>query len=329
MDRTERFYRIDQLLQEKHVVPIATFLKELGISKPTFMRDLEYLRDRLNAPIVWDAVQRGYRYETVQEMAGPRFELPGLWFNASEIHAILTMEHLLASLQPGLLAPHVTPLRTRLRLLLDSGSHSVDEVVARIRVLPLGRRNVEQPLFETVANALLSRQILQVQHLNRGRGELLEREVSPQRLVFYRDNWYLDAWCHLREAIRSFALDAIQKATPTMKQAIDLSDDELDRHLKAGYGIFSGANTRTAVIRFSRERSRWVANESWHPEQRGEFDSEGRWVLSCPYSNDIELIMDIMRYGPDAEVLEPTELREKIQDRLRKALSVYPTHTTA
>ena len=72
-----------------------------------------------------------------------------------------------------------------------------------------------------------------------------------------------------------------------------------------------------------RQYNRWVANESWHPEQKGEFDSEGRWVLSCPYSNDIELIMDIMRYGPDAEVLEPPELRAKIQDRLRKALSCY------
>ncbi|MBF0461753.1 MAG: WYL domain-containing protein [Magnetococcales bacterium] len=323
MDRTERFYRIDQLLQEKQVVPIATFLEELEISKPTFMRDLEYLRDRLNAPIVWDSVCRGYRYEKVQEMLDPRFELPGLWFNASEIHAILTMEHLLASLQPGLLAPHVTPLRTRLRMLLDSGGHSVDEVVARIRVLPLGGRKMKQPLFETVANALLSRKILHVQHLNRGRGELLEREVSPQRLVFYRDNWYLDGWCHLRESIRSFAMDAMRKATPTNKQAIEVPGGELDRHLKVGYGIFGGADTRTATIRFSPARSRWVANESWHPEQKGEFDSEGRWVLSFPYSNDIELVMDILRYGPDAEVLEPPALRAKVQERLREALSIY------
>ena len=287
------------------------------------MRDLEYLRDRLNAPIVWDPVRRGYHYEKMQEMAGPRFELPGLWFNASEIHAILTMEHLLASLQPGLLAPHVSPLRTRLRMLLDSGGHSVDEVVARIRVLPLGGRKVEQPLFETVANALLSRKVLSIQHLNRGRDELLEREVSPQRLVFYRDNWYLDGWCHLRESIRSFGMDAMQKAIPTNKQAREVPDEELDRNLKVGYGIFGGADTETAVIRFSPERSRWVANESWHPEQKGKYDAEGRWVLSFPYSNDTELVMDILRYGPDAEVLEPPALRVKVQERLRQALARY------
>ncbi|MBF0140573.1 MAG: YafY family transcriptional regulator [Magnetococcales bacterium] len=323
MDRTARLFRIDQLLQERQVVPIATFLEELQTSTATFMRDLEYLRDRLNAPIVWDAARRGYHYEKMQEMAGPRFELPGLWFNASEIHAILTMEHLLISLQPSLLAPHIAPLRTRLRMLLDSGGHSVDEVVARIRVLPSGGRKMEQPLFETVANALLSRKVLRIHHLNRGRGEFLERDVSPQRLVFYRDNWYLDGWCHLRDEIRSFGLDAIQKASITSKPAREVSDQELDRNLKVGYGIFGGADTETAVIRFSPERSRWVANESWHPEQKGKYDAEGRWVLSFPYSNDTELVMDILRYGPDAEVLEPLALRKKVQERLREALARY------
>lgn len=62
MDRTERFYRIDHLLNERRSVPIEVFLHELEVSRATFKRDLEYLRDRLNAPIVlWDRASRGYR----------------------------------------------------------------------------------------------------------------------------------------------------------------------------------------------------------------------------------------------------------------------------
>lgn len=323
MDRTERFYRIDQLLQERRCVPIATFLEELDIAKATFKRDIEYLRDRLNAPIVWDRNRRGYCYDKRGSAVGPRFELPGLWFNASEAHAILTMEHLLANLQPGLLAPHVAPLRSRLRMLLTQGDHSLEEVVSRIRVLPLAGRKVEQPLFEKIANALLSRKVLRVHHFNRQRGEVLEREVSPQRLVYYRDNWYLDGWCHLRDSIRSFALDALQNVFITSQTAREVPGGELDRYLTAGYGIFGGSETKTAVIRFSPERSRWVAHETWHPEQQGRFDAEGRWVLSFPYSNDTELAMDILRNGPDAEVLEPPELRAKIQKKLHETLARY------
>ncbi|MDO9065334.1 MAG: HTH domain-containing protein, partial [Sulfuricella sp.] len=84
MDRTERFYRIDQLLHERKIVPIEVFLGELEISRATFKRDIEYLRDRLNAPIVWDRKAGGYRFD--KPIAGNKYELPGLWFNASEIH---------------------------------------------------------------------------------------------------------------------------------------------------------------------------------------------------------------------------------------------------
>ena len=63
MDRLERFYKIDALLQERTVVPRDDFLRELEVSLATFKRDLEYMRDRFRAPVVWDADLRGYSME--------------------------------------------------------------------------------------------------------------------------------------------------------------------------------------------------------------------------------------------------------------------------
>src|SRR5688572_33358327 len=121
LDRTERFYRIDQLLQTRRpVVKVREFLDELGISLATFKRDLEYMRERLNAPIVWDRDQMGYRFEE-PPAKGPKYELPGLWFNPEEAQALLTMEHLIEGLEPSLLGPHLAPLRTRLTALLTTG----------------------------------------------------------------------------------------------------------------------------------------------------------------------------------------------------------------
>lgn len=117
MDCTARLYRIDQLLHERRVVPTAILLEELGISPATLKRDLDYLRDRLNAPIAWDRERRGYRFAEAAA-AKKHYNLPGLWFNASEIHALLTMQHLLCTLQPGILAPHIQPLLARLQALL-------------------------------------------------------------------------------------------------------------------------------------------------------------------------------------------------------------------
>ncbi len=91
MDRTARLYKIDQLLHERRVVPTAVFLEQLGISPATLKRDLEYMKDRLNAPIGWDRALRGYRF-VADAAASKPYNLPGLWFNASEIHALLTMQ---------------------------------------------------------------------------------------------------------------------------------------------------------------------------------------------------------------------------------------------
>ena len=84
VNHTERLYKIEQMLSESGALPIKTMLERLEISRATFKRDLDYLRDRLHAPIVWDRAVSGYRFDGSAgrgTRAGPRHELPGLWFN--------------------------------------------------------------------------------------------------------------------------------------------------------------------------------------------------------------------------------------------------------
>jgi predicted DNA-binding transcriptional regulator YafY len=326
MDRTERFYKLHRLLEAKGTVRIAELLRELGVSRATFKRDLEYMRDRMNAPIEWDREKRGYRFAAPAPGA-PRYELPGLWFSPEEIRALLTMQHLLASLQPGLLEPHVKPLLARLRAALGSGEHPADEIERRIRIIHLGARKLALPHFERVAAAVLNRQRLRIVYVARGSNERTEREISPQRLVHYRENWYCDAWCHLREDLRSFAVDAIRAAEPVGKKAKNVPDRELDEVLAAGYGIFSGRKTTWAKLRFTPERARWVAAEEWHPQQKSRFDADGSYVLELPFSDHRELAMDILRHGPHVEVLEPASLRAAVKAQLVAALARYGSAT--
>ncbi|OSM08739.1 putative Helix-turn-helix type 11 domain-containing protein [Magnetofaba australis IT-1] len=257
------------------------------------------------------------------EGAEPKLSLPGVWFNSSEIYALLTMEHLLSNLQPGLLNNQIEPLKARLRILLESGGHDSDEVGDRIRVIHIAGRAADSKIFQSIATGLFSRTRLRIDHHSRGRGEWLEREVSPQRLLFYRDSWYLDAWCHERDAVRSFAVDAMRHAVNLSEPAREVSSEDLDELTKSGYGIFSGKRIQTAVLRFSPENARWVAHERWHSQQQGTFDKEGRYVLRIPYAQDTELIMDILRHGAGVEVLEPATLRMRVMERLQSALAQY------
>lgn len=319
MDRTERLYRIDRLLQERGVVPVTDFLSELEVSLATFKRDLEYLRDRLNAPIVWDRDAGGYRFD--KQGVGDKYELPGLWFNASEIHALLTMRQLLTSLGPGLLSAHVEPLLARLRMLLDSEDVPVEAFEKRVRIQRLSARAYEPEHFLPVVTSVLQRKQLVIDHYNRSRDETLRRTVSPQRLNHYQENWYLDAWCHLRNELRRFSLDSLRSVSLSKEPAREIPDGELHAALDAGYGIFSGTQLEWAELAFSVERARWVRHETWHPDQEGEFAPDGTYRLRIPYTDPRELAMNILRHVPEVKVISPPALRQTIADRLQKALT--------
>jgi predicted DNA-binding transcriptional regulator YafY len=324
VDRTERFYTIDRLLRSRRKVSLHQLMEELEVSRATVRRDLEYMRDRMAAPIVWDAALRGYCYRLEASGDDDRYALPGLWFNASEVYALLTMDHLLSSLQPGLLEPHIEPLRERIRRLLGSGEHPTQEVEKRIRILYMASRQMDTRVFASIATALLGRHRLYIVHLNRRSNLRPERIVSPQRLAHYRDNWYLDCWCHLRKGLRSFAVDAIESADLKEAQpAKEVSDSRLEMVLGAGYGIFAGERTHQAVLRFTPEAARWVASEKWHSQQESTVEPDGSYRLSVPYAKETELVMDILRHGSDVEVLSPTSLRQTVRKRLAATLKQY------
>lgn len=324
MNKIERLQHITTFLRARRRTTLAELMAETGASRATLMRDLAWLRNELNHPIHWDRETQCYQWRASGPVEDAPEELAGLWFKPSEVLALLTLEHLLREIQPGdLMQRHLQPLEQRLKKILrQSGLDSAAErqLSERIRVIGLGQRQVPPQSFETVGLALSHRRRLAMHYEARGTGEHSERTVSPQRLVYYRSNWLLDAWCHKRNELRSFSLDAIRHPVVLNEPAIDVDTEELNQTLGNGYGIFSGKAVQWATLRFTPERARWVAAEQWHPEQKGEWDAQGHWVLQIPYSDDRELVMDILRHTPEVEVLAPPALRAAVVEKMREGL---------
>lgn len=324
MDRTERFYKIEKLLRQHKTVSFAVLQAALEVSRATLKRDLDYLRTRLNAPIEWNRAAGGYRFTAPADQASGAHELPGLWFSSTEIHALLTMQHLLTNLDAGgLLTHHVAPLMSRLNALLGGADNEAAQVRRRVRIIGLAQRSVQPQYFQRVGTALVQRKRLALTYAARGTGEATAREVSPLRLVHYRDNWYLDAWCHLRQGLRNFAVDAITEARLLDTPAKEVSDAKLDALFGPSYGIFSGKRIRWARLRFSPERARWVATEQWHPQQQGKLQADGSYLLRIPYADHRELIMDILKHGTHCEVLGPPSLRQAVAAEVGKMAEIY------
>ncbi len=229
---------------------------------------------------------------------------------------------LLESLEPGLLGEHLAPVARRIQELLEHKRLGLGEAARRIRVLGMASRPVGK-WFHVLAGATLQRKKLRMAYHGRNRDQITERLVSPQHLVHYRDNWYLDGWCHSRKGLRSFAVDRVKNAVELEEAEDARPEEELNEHYASSYGIFAGKANKTAVLRFSPERARWVADERWHPQQAGRFLTDGRYELRIPYRDDQELVMDILKHGREVEVVAPDSLRDGVAEQLRLALAQY------
>jgi len=316
-DRVFALHR--ELSAARRPVPRKRLEERLECSTATVKRIIRDMRLFLDAPIEYDREANGYYYA---EAESARFSLPGLWFNPSELVALLTMDQLLEVTEPGFLTQELAPVRRRLERLLESQQLGVGELAGRVRIL----RSVARPrgaCFGEVAATLATRRRLHIRYHGRARDAESEREISPQRLVYYRDNWYLDAWCHASGGLRTFALDRIRAADELPTKAREVAASRLDRALGQGYGIFSGPARETAVLRFTPEAARWVADETWHPEQSSARLEDGRYELRVPLAAREELVRDVLAYGAEVEVLAPAALRREVADRLIDAAAQY------
>jgi predicted DNA-binding transcriptional regulator YafY len=326
MDRTERFYKIEMLIRTRGSVSFATLMEELGVSRATLKRDLEYLRARLDAPIVYDRFDNGYKMQAdPRDQRQVKHELPGVWFSEREIHALLTMHQLIQGLdEGGVLARHLQPLLDKLHGMLGTSEHEAKELMKRVRIASPARRPVAPRHFELMGSALTRRQRVQMSYWVRSRQQETQRTVSPQRLVHYRNTWYLDAWCHSSEALRRFALDAIREASLLEQpRAKDVPVKAIEAELDAGYGVFSGAKVQWATLLFSPEAAQWVAHEQWHPQQQAALQPDGALTLRVPYADATELVMDVLRHGEQVKVLAPAALVQRVSRQLKDAVQRY------
>jgi proteasome accessory factor C len=321
MDRLQRIYRLHQIISS-HRLPVShsVLQEKIECSRATVNRIIQELRDYFNAPLEYDRERNGYHYALAP---GETFELPGVWFSASELYALLTAQQLLEQAQPGLLEFQIKPLKQRIEKLLAAQHGSGSEIASRVRILRMAGRNVQPENFQTVADALLQRKCLAIGYHGRGNDQTSQREISPQRLTHYRDNWYLDAFCHVRKDLRSFAVERISDAKLLKSTCHNVTEKQLDTHFASAYGIFAGRPLHQAVLHFTPERARWVADEQWHPEQQGQFLQDGSYELQIPYSDSRELVMDILKHGAEVEVVSPNALREEVVQQLHTALARY------
>ena len=321
MARYERVSEIYELLSaSQEPVSLNHLCGSLNASTATVKRLVRFLRDELHAPVVFDRDGGGYRLEHDTRHAK---NIVGPTYDSKELSALLSAHEILDQIPPGIFRRETASLRARLEKLLYKRPTGHTGLRDRVALQLPQKRDIHEAHFETVVTALATQKRLSIAYKSRSREVDTERTVSPQRLTFYRSNWYLAAWCHRTLDLRIFALDRVSQATMTPIPSHAVAAKVLAVRLSSAYGIFEGEATHTAHLRFTANAARGVADEEWHPQQRLDHRADGAIELHVPYYRSTELVMDILRFGAEVEVLAPKALRTEVAAALKKAAALY------
>lgn len=312
-------YKLYQtLLNRKTPISPQDLSHELECSVRTVKRYIADLRTYYEAPI---DTKRGQGY--VLDRRSELVELSGQWFSTSALEVLLLLHLMLSRMAPESLQILTRPLVEKIELHLNKLGTTRTFPAERIRILVTHKRELKHGILQNVVQALTEKKQVQIDYESRSTSRKTTRRLSIQRMVYYRDHWYLDAWDHEREALRTFALDRVRDISSLKDPASTLDDNELDAKLRVGYGIFAGSVIDTATLCFDSKIAEWVAEETWHSDQEGSIEPDGTYLLNVPYSNPTELVGEILRYGNQVEVLGPKELRDQVRSELEGALAVY------
>lgn len=319
MDKFDRFQLLHRIFKN-HRRPVALSLlaQKLECGERTVKRTIEQMQDYLGAPIEYFAKEKGWQY--VGENSD-LFELPGLWLTSDELQSLTLLMHSMESFGKGLLRDELGVIDRQIDRLLSARGIKRSKFDQHIKVLSMANRQIANRTFRLVGEALLQHQCLNIRYSSYHQ-QKTKRRISPQNLVYYRENWYIDAWCHLRAELRTFSLARIEWLQIVDEKAKTIPANILSDHFEQSFGIFAGQTKHTVKLRFDRSIAREIANQQWHPQQQGEWEGD-EYLLSIPYSDERELTQDILKHIPHVYVESPVKLREAVQNKLHAGLERY------
>ena len=311
MDKRDKLYQLHRIFKQARGRRIskAELLEKLEYSDSTLKRQITALRNEYGAPLEYDSENHGWYYQD-----NISFELPGLWFNEQELYSLLVLEQLLENIDAGLVSEQLSIAKDRIKLLLSTKIDLDKNIGDKLRLISVFQRDFNKSIFKEIAKATLAERQLEIDCINRKTQQKTTRIISPQRLVHYKDNWYLDCYCHYRQAQRTFSIDGMSRVKQRHQAAEIIAPNEIDKVTQSSYGIFSGQAHQTAVVHFQPPVSFWIAKETWHPNQQSRWLENDILELQIPYKNQEELLADILRYSDKVIVKSPESLRQSIKN---------------
>jgi predicted DNA-binding transcriptional regulator YafY len=313
----ERFVWLDRQVRQKRFPNARKLAEHFELSRKTAQRNIDFMRDRLIAPLEYNPSKKGYYY------LDETYELPHVPVTQEEILSVLLARNLLSYSAGGFISRAINRFGKKLFAATGHFGLTQDQMDQAFSATWHGYASAQGDLFRQVADALLKGQPIRFTYQSPATGQITRRLAEPHHLQHYMASWVLIAWCRLRNDWRKLYLARMADVFVEPETFDPKPADQWQHLLEGAFGIFQAEETVPAVLRFTPFRARWIKEQFWHPDQTMTRLDGGGLELSFPVADFREIKLKILQFGADVEVISPEELRQEVRQEIEKMAKIY------
>ncbi len=315
----ERFLWFHERIKAGHHPNAKDIAAQFELSSRTAQRDIEFMCDRLKAPLSYDYKRKGYKY------TNNTYELPAGWFSEENIMALALAARLASTIPSGMIKRNLCRfIDSVLHTYNASGGACFEGLEDRISVKNIEYSRVDERCFHEIVLALFKGTGIGITYESPHTSEISVRRILPLHLMHYMGSWYLLAFCFERHALRHFALSRIRAISYTVDAAKPPERiPSIKEYTRKHFGIMAGGKTSEVRIVFSSRVAAWVDEQVWHPRQEKKWCADGSLILKLPVADLREIKRRILAYGADAKVLSPRGLMKEMKEEIAKMSRRY------
>ena len=315
----ERFLWFHKYVKADKYPNAKDLCKQFEISHRTAQRTIEFMRDRIDAPLEYDYLNKGFYY------SDKTYELPSLWFNEDNVVA-LSLAVRLASSIPDI------DTKNRLCALLEEiinrqstdREMSFQDISDKISVKNIEYSRVNEQYFTVIVSSIFQKRPLHISYYSPHTKKGTDRTILPLHLIQYMGSWHVIAFCTLRNAMRDFALSRIKTINSTDKKVhLPGNLPPVKEFTRKHFGIIQGGKTQNVCLQFTPLVAAWIQEQIWHPDQKITLKRDGSLQLSFPAADFKELVKRILSHGADVKVISPKELQRAVKAEIEKMNNIY------
>ncbi|MEN6472489.1 MAG: WYL domain-containing protein [Syntrophaceae bacterium] len=315
----ERFFWFDERVKAKTYPNAAKLAERFEISSKTAQRAIEFMRDRLLAPLQYVAAERGYRY------TDEAYELPGSWIGEEELTALLVAYRLASTIPDKKLKRSCATILKRILTRHGVGDAiSMEDLEEKVSVKNIAYSRTDGRIFHQVLEHLLHIRPLAIEYYSPHRDVTTRRDILPQHLLHYMGTWHIIAHCGLKNDLRDFVVSRIKSLKASERElAPRFSAAQVKAYIRRNFGIMNSPEATMVCLRFTPQTAPWVAEQVWHPAQEAVREPDGALTLTFPVADFREIKREILKHGAQVEVLAPASLRQEVMVEIKKMAGLY------